>query len=187
MSQFGELALAIGDFHIPQRALDLPDKFKELLVPGKVQHIFCTGNIGNRETTDWIKTLASDIHLVRGDFDEGTSLPLHKVVQVGDWKIGLIHGHQIIPWGDIESLANVQRQLDVDILISGHNHSMAVTDHHKKFFINPGSVTGAYSSVTSDPKPSFIIMAFQGSEITLFLYDFANGAVNVNKTVIKKN
>ena len=52
MSQFGELVLLIGDLHIPQRSVDLPEKFKELLVPGKVQHIVCTGNIGNREHTD---------------------------------------------------------------------------------------------------------------------------------------
>ena len=69
MSQFGELLLVIGDFHIPMRALDLPDKFKELLVAGKVQHVLCTGNIGNRETTDWLVSLASNVHIVRGDFD----------------------------------------------------------------------------------------------------------------------
>lgn len=34
--EFGELGLVIGDFHIPMRTADLPDKFKELLVPNKV-------------------------------------------------------------------------------------------------------------------------------------------------------
>jgi hypothetical protein len=34
-----------------------------------------------------------------------------KVVQIGQFKVGLIHGHQIIPWGDAHSLAMVQRQL----------------------------------------------------------------------------
>ncbi len=38
---------------------------------------------------------------------------------MGQFKIGLIHGHQVIPWGDMASLALLQRQLDVDILISG--------------------------------------------------------------------
>ena len=33
---FGELALVIGDFHIPMRSADLPDKFKEMLLPNKV-------------------------------------------------------------------------------------------------------------------------------------------------------
>lgn len=39
------LVLAIGDLHIPHRASDLPPKFKSMLVPGKIQHIICTGNL----------------------------------------------------------------------------------------------------------------------------------------------
>lgn len=39
------LVLAIGDLHIPHRAADLPAKFKSMLVPGKIQHIICTGNL----------------------------------------------------------------------------------------------------------------------------------------------
>ncbi|MFS7898585.1 putative phosphodiesterase metallo-dependent phosphatase [Helianthus anomalus] len=39
------LVLAIGDLHIPHRAPDLPAKFKSMLVPGKIQHIICTGNL----------------------------------------------------------------------------------------------------------------------------------------------
>lgn len=39
------LVLAIGDLHIPHRAADLPPKFKSMLVPGKIQHIICTGNL----------------------------------------------------------------------------------------------------------------------------------------------
>jgi hypothetical protein len=42
--------------------------------------------------------------------------PEQKVVTVGQFRIGLCHGHQVVPWGDTESLAMVQRQLDVDIL-----------------------------------------------------------------------
>jgi vacuolar protein sorting-associated protein 29 len=61
----------LGDLHIPNRAVDIPDPFKELLVPGKIQHVLCTGNIGNREHTDWVKSLANNVHIVRGDFDEG--------------------------------------------------------------------------------------------------------------------
>lgn len=39
------LVLALGDLHIPHRAADLPAKFKSMLVPGKIQHIVCTGNL----------------------------------------------------------------------------------------------------------------------------------------------
>ncbi len=39
-------------------------------VPGKIQHIICTGNLCTKETYDYLKTLANDVHIVRGDFDE---------------------------------------------------------------------------------------------------------------------
>jgi vacuolar protein sorting-associated protein 29 len=42
---------------------------------------------------------------MRGQFDDNAALPERKVVTVGDFKIGLIHGHQVVPWGDLDSLA----------------------------------------------------------------------------------
>jgi vacuolar protein sorting-associated protein 29 len=187
MSQFGELVLLIGDLHIPQRSVDLPEKFKELLVPGKVQHILCTGNIGNREHTDWLKGLASNVHIVRGDFDEGVSLPEQKVVTIGEWKIGIIHGHQVIPWGDKEALSNTQRMMDCELLVSGHTHASSTESLDGKYFINPGSATGAYSSLTSDVRPSFIIIALQGREATSFLYELVDDSVSVTKGLLVKS
>ncbi|KAI8442480.1 hypothetical protein MSG28_005973 [Choristoneura fumiferana] len=116
------LVLVLGDLHIPHRTGSLPPKFKKLLLPGRIQHILCTGNLCTKESYDYLKTLASDVHVVRGDFDENSTYPEQKVITVGQFRIGLVHGHQVVPWGDEESLALVQRQLDVDILISGHTH-----------------------------------------------------------------
>nr|XP_012788797.1 unnamed protein product [Sorex araneus] len=64
------LVLVLGDLHIPHRCNSLPAKFKKLLVPGKIQHILCTGNLCTKESYDYLKTLAGDVHIVRGDFDE---------------------------------------------------------------------------------------------------------------------
>jgi len=44
-----QFVLIIGDLHIPQRAVDIPDKFKELLLPNKLQYVLSPGNIGSRE------------------------------------------------------------------------------------------------------------------------------------------
>jgi hypothetical protein len=38
--------------------------------------------------------------------------------------------------------------LDVDILITGHTHKFEAFEFEGKFFINPGSATGAFSSFT---------------------------------------
>ena len=67
---FLKLVLVTGDLHIPYRSYGLPKRFKALLQPGRIQHILCTGNICNKETLDYLKTLTNDVHIVRGDFDD---------------------------------------------------------------------------------------------------------------------
>jgi hypothetical protein len=37
MTDFGELVLVVGDFHIPHRAASIPEKFQRMLVPNKMQ------------------------------------------------------------------------------------------------------------------------------------------------------
>ena len=59
------LVLVIGDIHIPHRCSDLPKKFKALLQPGKIQHVLCTGNVCDKLSYDYLRTLASDVHIVR--------------------------------------------------------------------------------------------------------------------------
>lgn len=76
-----QLVLVLGDLHIPHRCNTLPAKFKKLLVPGKIQHILCTGNLCTKESYDYLKTLAGDVHIVRGDFDEVRLCPLHPMIQ----------------------------------------------------------------------------------------------------------
>ena len=49
------------------------------------------------------------------------------MVQIGQFRVGLTHGHQIVPWGDPNALAMAQRQLGADILVSGHTHRNQVS------------------------------------------------------------
>ncbi|CAI7995964.1 Vacuolar protein sorting-associated protein 29 [Geodia barretti] len=179
------LVLVIGDFHIPYRASSLPPQFKKLLVPGKIQHILCTGNLCTKETYDYLKTIASDVHVVKGDFDESASYPEQKVVTVGQFKIGLTHGHQVVPWGDTEGLAMLQRQLDVDIVISGHTHKFEAVENEGKFFINPGSATGAFNALEIEVTPSFVLMDINGPQIVLYVYQLLKD-VKVQKIEYKK-
>ncbi|KAK9391751.1 vacuolar protein sorting-associated protein 29 [Crotalus adamanteus] len=181
------LVLVLGDLHIPHRCNSLPAKFKKLLVPGKIQHILCTGNLCTKESYDYLKTLAGDVHVVRGDFDENLNYPEQKVVTVGQFKIGLIHGHQVIPWGDVASLALLQRQFDVDILISGHTNKFEAFEHENKFYINPGSATGAYSALENNIIPSFVLMDIQASTVVTYVYQLIGDDVKVERIEYKKS
>jgi len=181
------LVLVLGDLHIPHRASSVPAKFKKLLVPGKIQHILCTGNLCNKDSFDYLKTLASDVHVVRGDFDDNINYPEQKVVTVGQFRIGLCHGHQVVPWGDTESLAMVQRQLDVDILITGQTHKFEAFEHENKFYINPGSATGSYSPLESSIIPSFVLLDIQQSTVIAYVYQLIGDDVKVERIEYRKN
>mmetsp|Transcript_5028 Transcript_5028/g.8086 ORF Transcript_5028/g.8086 Transcript_5028/m.8086 type:complete len:186 (-) Transcript_5028:25-582(-) len=165
------LVLLIGDMHIPHRVSVIPDKFKKLLVPDKIETVICTGNLCSKEQFDYLKSLSTDVHIVKGDFDEGT-YPETKVVKIHNWKFGVCHGHQVVPWGDKEALSMLQRQLDVDVLVTGHTHKFSVDVHEGNLFVNPGSVTGAYSGLQSeDVVPSFVLLDVQEGRLTIYSYE----------------
>merc|ERR1712137_757107 len=113
---------------------------------------------------------------------DSEAYPEEKVFQIGDFTIGLCHGHQIVPWGDAESLANLQRKLDVDILITGHTHRNDVYEYEGRYIVNPGSITGAYSSATTDVVPSFVLMAVKGNKVVTYLYELRKDKVKVTKS-----
>ncbi|KAL0364664.1 UNVERIFIED_CONTAM: Vacuolar protein sorting-associated protein 29 [Sesamum angustifolium] len=224
------LVLALGDLHIPHRAPDLPAKFKSMLVPGKIQHVICTGNlctkvsimffdekfreycmlekisvhgiclsgicgwvtgwsqnaVGALEVHDYLKTVCPDLHITRGEYDEETRYPETKTLTIGQFKLGVCHGHQVIPWGDLDSLAMLQRQLDVDILVTGHTHQFTAYKHEAGVVINPGSATGAFSSITYDVNPSFVLMDIDGLRVVVYVYELIDGEVKVDKIDFKK-
>ncbi|KAG9511238.1 Vacuolar protein sorting-associated protein 29 [Fragariocoptes setiger] len=182
------LVLVLGDMHIPYRCHALPHKFYKLLVPGRIQHILCTGNLCTKETHDYLKTLTSEVHIVHGDSDEpALNYPDTKVVTLGQFKIGLCHGHQLVPWGHRESLSLLQRQLDVDILITGHTHKYeAFETKDGKLFINPGSATGAFSPLEADATPSFVLMDIQSNNVSNYVYQLVGNEVKVERVDFKK-
>lgn len=193
MASFGELVLIIGDHHISNRANLIPEKFQRMLVPNKMQHVICTGNVGSKEQYEELRQLAPNVHIVSGseNSDDGQSsqmaFPAMRVVQVGEFRIGLIHGHQVLPWGDHVALASVRRKLDVDILVSGHTHKSEIVEHEGRYHINPGSITGAYSPLQENVIPSFILLAVQGGNVVCYVYELIDGELEVSKTEFSKD
>ena len=195
MANFGELVLVLGDLHIPHRAAAIPEKFKRMLVPNKMQHCICTGNLGSKEHYDSLRDLAPNVHVVQGDVEYNgpgaTTFPEHKVISVGEFRIGVIHGHQIVPWGDHMALGMMRRKLGCDILINGHTHKNEVVEQEGYYHINPGSITGAYSASdvggqSSGVYPSFVLLAVQGSKVVCYVYELVDGEVDVSKTEFTK-
>ena len=91
--------------------------------------------------------------------------------------------------GDQEALSNVQRELGCDILLSAHTHQIEIRAKEGKFFINPGSISGAFSYSMPDPTPSFVLMVLQGEEAIVYLYvlNDKKEKFEVNKLEFSKN
>ncbi len=90
-------------------------------------------------------------HVVRGNMDSATpGVPLKKIINVGGFTIGLIHG-----WGPPGGLEErVYREFSsvpLDCLVYGHSHCPACHRRDGVLFFNPGSATDrrnmAYHSV----------------------------------------
>lgn len=162
------LTLAIGDLFIPDRVMQIPPKFVKLLAPNagsvpsnpKISLVICLGNITqSSDTLNFLYNLSPTLDVVRGEFDDyvvlsqqlqnlsgkktAVSLPFYKVVTVDNFRIGFTSGYQIVPKSDPLSLLAFAREINVDILIWGGTHKVEAYTLDGKFFINPGSATGA--------------------------------------------
>ncbi|KAL2265388.1 hypothetical protein VTJ83DRAFT_6488 [Remersonia thermophila] len=192
------LILVIGDLHIPDRALDIPPKFKKLLSPGKIAQTLCLGNLTDRATYDYLRSISPDLRLVRGRMDvEAASLPLTQVVTHGALRIGFLEGFTLVSDEPDVLLAEANR-LDVDILCwSGGSHRFECFEYMDKFFVNPGSATGAMTpdwnsdnnnnnNDDDDVVPSFCLMDVQGISLTLYVYQLRKGENGAENVAVEK-
>lgn len=76
--------------------------------------------------------------------------------------------------------------MGVNMLITGHTHDMKVSEHNGVCLINPGSMTGAYSALKLNAHPTFMILEFKSTEITIYEYSLTDGELNCVDTRIKK-
>ncbi|KAK4610053.1 Vacuolar protein sorting-associated protein 29 [Fulvia fulva] len=215
------LVLVLGDLFIPDRAIDIPQKFKKLLTPGKIGQILCLGNLTSPSVYHFLRSLAPDLQLVKGDFDipltttapspdpsqprssADASFPiptaLSKIVTHGSLRIGFTHADNIIPPGDPDALLIAARQMDVDVLCWGGTCKFEAYEMEGKFFVNPGSATGAVSwndETLGDEEedgntPSFVLMDVQGDVLVLYVYQLkknaeGNESVGVEKVSFRK-
>ena len=118
----------------------------------------------NQETYDYLRSICSDVTVVQGDVDE-RAWPDTRVVTLGDLRVGLCHGHQVVPAGDRDAVAMLQREMDADVLVLGGSHAFEAYKHEGRFVINPGSATGAFHPLLKDPVPGFVLLDIDGTKV----------------------
>ena len=108
----------------------------------------------------------------------------------------MIHGHTLVPSVDPEALLMAAREMGVDVFVWGGTHRFEALELEGRFFINPGSATGAIAPgywhegylspkislmFREEPVPSFMLMDLQGMSLVLYIYTLENGQIKVEK------
>ncbi|KKF93814.1 Vacuolar protein sorting-associated protein 29 [Ceratocystis platani] len=164
--------------------------FKRLLAPGKISQALCLGNLTDKSTYEYLRTISPDLKIVKGRFDvEATSLPLTQVVTHGSLRIGFLEGFTLVS-NEPDLLLAEASKMDVDVLCWGGTHQFDAFEYMGKFFVNPGSATGAFlpswSKDIDEPVPSFCLMDVQGISLTLYVYQIRTGEDGDEAVVVEK-
>jgi len=95
--------------------------------------ILHAGDVGNPEIIEKLKTIAP-VFAVRGNVDTehwAQALPESEVIEAGPATIYVLH--------DVHALDLDPAAAGFQIVVSGHSHKPASTEHRGILFINPGS------------------------------------------------
>lgn len=166
------ISLVMGDTHIPDRAEQVPNALEDAIRGYHFDYIFFTGDLTSKSVEEWLRSLGGSLYIVRGNMDY---LPYRTsyVVELGEIRLGLIHGDQVHPRGNLAKLSDIARRLGANLLISGHTHYpvVALSEMGDVLHLNPGSATGAWGGGGGSMRPSLMIMGVQGTSVAVELIE----------------
>ncbi len=128
----------LSDTHIPSIAAHLPPVIYTLFKD--VDLILHAGDIVSWPLLDELSDIAP-VEAVAGNMDDlevRTKLPSKKVLTLGKFRAGLIHGKFKI---DIQKDMIRKEFTDVDLIVYGHSHTAFWGKVNGTYFLNPGSPT----------------------------------------------
>ena len=152
--------LVLSDLHYPERGNPIP--LLERLKRYEVDYILGVGDYGEKGI-DLLKKYFpkhfenDKVILVKGNCDY-IDLPEKKVIETNGYRIGMVHGHQVEPRGNLSGLLHIAKTLKADILLNGHTHIPLFTYYKEVYFLNPGSAGGAISGEGIIPPKSAAIL-----------------------------
>ena len=68
--------------------------------------------------------------------------------------------------------------MGVTLLLTGNSHELKTSTNNGHYFLNPGSMTGAYSALKINAIPSFMILEFKSTEIVIYEYSLVEGELS---------
>ncbi len=90
--------------------------------------------------SEFPKKALKDFACVRGNNDDDPEYPLHKIIEVGNHRFLLTHGHRDFFLMKYEMLADLGRREGCDVVCFGHTHVPFQKVIHGVLLLNPGSI-----------------------------------------------
>jgi putative phosphoesterase len=128
----------LSDTHIPTGTLSLPAQVFELFAG--VDLILHAGDIVQLAVLEELRAIAP-VEAVSGNMDDAevqARLPHKKILTLGRFRAGLIHGKYKI---DVQRQMIRQEFEEVDLIVYGHSHTPFWGREQGVWFLNPGSPT----------------------------------------------
>lgn len=157
----GLLIAVTSDTHHGDKTSNLPSLLLKELEKRKPDLILHAGDITSPELLERLEEFAPTI-AVRGNADH-LRLPEEEVVEAGDVRIGLLHGHQFFSL-NAQFLTLKALDMGVDVLIFGHTHRFYQDTYsihgQRVILLNPGSPT--FPRMDS---PGFALLRLDGKSV----------------------
>ena len=127
--------LIVSDTHGNHRDYD-----KVLEKVGKIDMLL---HLGDTEGGEYYieSTAGCPCHIVAGNNDFFSELPQEELVQIGDYKVLLTHGHRYYVSMDTRRLKKEGLEKGAQIVIYGHTHRPDIDLSEEVIAINPGSLS----------------------------------------------
>lgn len=112
---------------------------------------------GDAEGSEYALTEAADcpVHIVLGNNDFFSDLPRELMLDVGPYKVWVVHGHNYYVSMGNERLKQEAEIRGADVVLYGHTHKPAVDRDKKVIAVNPGSLSYPRQE---GHRPSYIVM-----------------------------
>ncbi len=160
----------VSDTHVPVAIRQLPEELTRQL--DGVDRIFHSGDLVRLDVIETLESIAPTI-AVAGNMDPPvvtSKLATHEIIEIGDFRIGLQHGHQrhalqdryIGKSYDSPEFDSFYRLMaaqlpDCGIIVFGHFHAPLVKHWNDILFINPGAIAMPCK------RPTFAILTLGGT------------------------
>ena len=146
--------LIVSDTHGRHGNLD-----EVLDLEGPIDMLLHLGDVENDD--DYIEAIAEyPVHIIAGNNDYFSYLPKEKEIQVGKYKVWMVHGHAHYVSMETSRLKQAAIARGVDIVMYGHTHRPHLDVDTKPMLINPGSLSYPRQE---GRKPSYVVMEIDAS------------------------